>query len=128
MSDLAIYPLSEEHRMLRDAARDFAQKEIAPIAAQFDESGEFPYETIRKMGAMGFMGIEVPEEYGGAGMDTLAYVLAVEEISKPMPRTASSCRSTTRSTVTAFSNSAPKRKRRSSSRRLLPGKAVGAIP
>lgn len=82
MSDLAIYPLSEEHRMLRDAARDFAQNEIAPIAAEFDESGEFPYETIRKMGAMGFMGIEVPEEYGGAGMDALAYVLALEEISK----------------------------------------------
>ncbi|NWG34927.1 MAG: acyl-CoA dehydrogenase [Chloroflexi bacterium] len=68
--------------MIRDAARDFAQKEIAPIAAEFDESGEFPYKTIRKMGEMGFMGIEVPEEYGGAGMDTLAYVLALEEISK----------------------------------------------
>lgn len=82
MSDLAIYPLSDEHKMLRDAARDFAQKEIAPIAAEFDESGEFPYQTIQKMGQMGFMGIEVPEEYGGAGMDTLAYVLALEEICK----------------------------------------------
>ncbi|MCS6995286.1 MAG: acyl-CoA dehydrogenase [Anaerolineales bacterium] len=82
MTDLAIYPLSEEHRMLRDAARDFAINEITPIAAAFDESGEFPHETIRKMGAMGFMGIEVPEEYGGAGMDALAYVLALEEISK----------------------------------------------
>jgi alkylation response protein AidB-like acyl-CoA dehydrogenase len=68
--------------MIRDAARDFAQKEIAPIAAQFDESGEFPAATIKKMGAMGFMGIEVPETYGGAGMDTLAYVLALEEICK----------------------------------------------
>lgn len=82
MSDLAIYPLSDEHKMLRDAARDFAQNEIAPIAAEFDESGEFPYKTIQKMGEMGFMGIEVPEEYGGAGMDTLAYVLALEEICK----------------------------------------------
>lgn len=82
MTDLAIYPLSEEHSMLRDAARDFAINEITPIAAAFDESGEFPHETIRKMGAMGFMGIEVPEEYGGAGMDALAYVLALEEISK----------------------------------------------
>jgi alkylation response protein AidB-like acyl-CoA dehydrogenase len=82
MSELALYPLSDEHKMIRDAARDFAQKEIAPIAAEFDESGEFPYKTIRKMGEMGFMGIEVPEEYGGAGMDTLAYVLALEEISK----------------------------------------------
>ena len=82
MSELPIYPLSEEHKMLRDAARDFAQNEIAPIAAQFDESGEFPYETIKKMGDMGFMGIEIPEEYGGAGMDSLAYVLALEEICK----------------------------------------------
>ncbi|MCZ2127233.1 MAG: acyl-CoA dehydrogenase [Anaerolineales bacterium] len=82
MTDLPIYPLSREHKMLRDAARDFAEKEIAPIAAQFDESGEFPYKTIKKMGELGFMGIEVPEEYGGAGMDALAYVLALEEICK----------------------------------------------
>ncbi len=82
MTDLPIYPLSEEHKMIRDAAREFAQKEIVPIAAEFDESGEFPYKTIMKMGEMGFMGIEVPEDYGGAGMDTLAYVLALEEISK----------------------------------------------
>jgi len=81
MSD-ALFPLSEEHKMIRDAARDFAQNEIALIAAEFDESGAFPSETIKKMGAMGFMGIEIPEEYGGAGMDTLAYVLALEEICK----------------------------------------------
>jgi len=74
--------LSEEHEMIRMAARDFAIKEIAPIAAAFDETGDFPSETIKKMGAMGFMGIEVPEEYGGAGMDTMAYVLALEEICK----------------------------------------------
>ncbi len=81
MSD-ALFPLSNEHKMIRDAARDFARNEIAPIAAQFDESGEFPYETIKKMGEMGFMGIEVPEQYGGAGMDTMSYVLALEEICK----------------------------------------------
>jgi alkylation response protein AidB-like acyl-CoA dehydrogenase len=81
MSD-ALFPLSSEHRMIRDSARDFAQTEIAPIAAQFDDSGDFPYETVKKMGAIGFMGIEIPEQYGGAGMDTLAYVLALEEISK----------------------------------------------
>ncbi|NIW45349.1 MAG: acyl-CoA dehydrogenase [Gammaproteobacteria bacterium] len=68
--------------MIQQAARDFAQNEIAPIAEEFDHSGEFPMETIKKMGEMGFMGIEVPEEYGGAGMDTLAYVLALEEICK----------------------------------------------
>lgn len=74
--------LTDEHEMIRQAARDFAQKEIAPIAAEFDESGDFPVETIRKMGEMGFMGIEVPEEYGGAGMDSLAYAIALEEICK----------------------------------------------
>jgi alkylation response protein AidB-like acyl-CoA dehydrogenase len=82
MSGNGLFPLSEEHEMIRQAARDFAQNEIAPIAAEFDESGEFPIHTIRKMGEMGFMGIEVPEAYGGAGMDTLAYVLALEEICK----------------------------------------------
>jgi len=77
-----LFPLGPEHKMIRDAARAFARNEIAPIAAQYDESGEFPHSTIQKMGEMGFMGIEVPEEYGGAGLDTLAYVLALEEISK----------------------------------------------
>ena len=74
--------LTPEHEMIRQAAREFAQNEIAPIAAEHDESGEFPAQTIHKMGEMGFMGIEVPEEYGGAGLDTLSYVLALEEICK----------------------------------------------
>jgi alkylation response protein AidB-like acyl-CoA dehydrogenase len=82
MSELALYPLNEEQKMIRDAARDFAQNEIVPIAAEFDESGEFPHATMKKMGEMGFMGIEVSEEYGGAGLDTLSYVLALEEICK----------------------------------------------
>jgi alkylation response protein AidB-like acyl-CoA dehydrogenase len=74
--------ITEEHRMIQQAARDFARKEIAPIAERHDETGEFPIDTIRKMGELGFMGIEVPEEYGGVGMDTIAYVLALTEISK----------------------------------------------
>ena len=82
MTELPIYPLTDEHKMIRDGARDFAQKEISPIAAEHDESGEFPHATMKKMGELGFMGIEVPEEYGGAGMDALSYVLALEEISK----------------------------------------------
>ena len=82
MPGIALFSLSEEHEMIRQTARDFAQKEIAPAAVEFDETGKFPRETIQKMGDMGFMGIEVPEEYGGAGMDTLAYVLALEEICK----------------------------------------------
>lgn len=77
-----LFPFLKEHEMIRNAARDFAKNEISPIAAEFDESGEFPHRTVQKMGEMGFMGIEIPEEYGGAGMDTLSYVLALEEISK----------------------------------------------
>lgn len=82
MSSNFLFPFTEEHEMIRQTAREFAEKEIAPIAAEFDEFGEFPYDTIMKMGEMGFMGIEVAEEYGGVEMDTLSYVLALEEISK----------------------------------------------
>lgn len=74
--------LSPEHKMIRQAAREFAVNEIAPIAAEFDETGDYPIDTIRKMGVMGLMGVEVPEKYGGAGMDTISYVLALEEICK----------------------------------------------
>lgn len=74
--------MSKEHEMLLQAVRDFAQKEIVPIAEKLDELGDFPVETIKKMGEMGLMGIEVPEEYGGAGMDTLAYALTMVEIAK----------------------------------------------
>ncbi len=74
------FALTEEQRMIQDAAREFAQKEIAPIAAEFDHSGEFPAESIRKAGELGFMGVEVPEEYGGAGLDTIGYALMMEEV------------------------------------------------
>jgi alkylation response protein AidB-like acyl-CoA dehydrogenase len=74
--------LTDEQVMLQQAARKFAQEKIAPIAAEFDESGEFPIETIRAMGQLGLMGIEVPEEYGGAGGSLFMVTLAVEEISK----------------------------------------------
>jgi alkylation response protein AidB-like acyl-CoA dehydrogenase len=74
--------LNAEQKMIQEAARDFARNEIAKVAAHYDETGEFPLETIKKMGQLGFMGIEIPEEYGGAGLDTLAYVLVMEEICK----------------------------------------------
>ncbi|PJF34889.1 MAG: acyl-CoA dehydrogenase [Candidatus Thermofonsia Clade 1 bacterium] len=74
--------LSAEHEELRRVVREFARREILPVAAHYDETGEFPMAIVRKMGEMGLMGIEVPEEYGGAGMDTIAYVLTMEEIAK----------------------------------------------
>jgi alkylation response protein AidB-like acyl-CoA dehydrogenase len=81
MVDLTL-TLTEEHEALLQAVRGFAQKEIVPIAEKYDASGDFPLETVKKMGEMGLMGIEVPEEYGGAGMDTLAYVLSMIEIAR----------------------------------------------
>jgi len=74
------FELTEEQQMIQEAARDFAQSEIAPVAAAFDESGEFPLDTIRKAGELGFMGLEVPEEYGGAGIDAVGFALVIEEI------------------------------------------------
>ena len=76
------FELSEEHKMIRDAARDFAQNELLPGVIERDEYQAFPHEQIKKMGELGFMGMMVSPEYGGGGMDTVSYVLAMEEISK----------------------------------------------
>lgn len=74
------FQFSEEQLMIRDVARRIAQEKIAPTAAEFDRSGEFPLENIRLLGENGLMGIEVPEEYGGAGLDSIGYTLAMFEI------------------------------------------------
>jgi alkylation response protein AidB-like acyl-CoA dehydrogenase len=76
------FELSEEHKMIRDAARDFAQAELLPGVIERDETQTFPHEQIKKMGELGFLGMMVSPEYGGGGMDTISYVLAMEEISK----------------------------------------------
>jgi alkylation response protein AidB-like acyl-CoA dehydrogenase len=77
-----VFDLPEEHEALRDTVRDFAEREIAPVAAELDRTKSFPYEIVRKLGELGWMGIPFPEEYGGAGADTLAYALAVEELAR----------------------------------------------
>jgi len=74
--------LSDEQTMLRDMVRDFAQSEVKPLAAELDEECRFPHEIVEKMGELGLMGIIFPEEYGGAGMDTVCYAIAVEELSR----------------------------------------------
>jgi butyryl-CoA dehydrogenase len=76
------FRLNEEQQMMQRMVRDFAEKEIRPIAQEMDEKGEFPWEVIRKMGGLGLMGLPVPEEYGGCGADTITYAIAVEEISR----------------------------------------------
>jgi alkylation response protein AidB-like acyl-CoA dehydrogenase len=75
------FKLTDEQLMIQAATQDFAREQIAPIAAEFDRSGAFPGETIAMMGELGLMGIEVPEVYGGAGMDSVSYALAMIEIS-----------------------------------------------
>ena len=74
--------LNENHEFVRDTARRFAQERIAPIAAEIDEEARFPTETMKELGEMGFLGVMVPEQYGGAGFDTTSYALIIEEIAK----------------------------------------------
>src|SRR3970040_683685 len=74
--------LSPRQEMFRDMVRDFAAKEVAPRAAAVDAEARFPAQTIRMMGELGLMGVAIPAEYGGAGADTICYVIAIEEISR----------------------------------------------
>jgi butyryl-CoA dehydrogenase len=74
--------LKEEHLQVREMAKKFADEVVAPRACEIDEKEEFPTDVVKQMAALGFMGLPYPEKYGGAGMDTLAYAIAVEEISR----------------------------------------------
>ncbi|MBQ9334335.1 MAG: acyl-CoA dehydrogenase [Lachnospiraceae bacterium] len=76
------FSLSKEHEMVRTLFKEFAEKEVKPLAQEIDEQHRFPRETVDKMAKYGFMGIPVPKEYGGQGCDTLAYAMCVEELSK----------------------------------------------
>jgi butyryl-CoA dehydrogenase len=81
MEDYDAY-LDDHHRMMRDMVRDFAESEIAPVASEYDEKEAFPWETAAAMAELGLFGIPIPEEYGGAGMDLLASVIAIEELAR----------------------------------------------
>ncbi|PKO23744.1 MAG: acyl-CoA dehydrogenase [Chloroflexi bacterium HGW-Chloroflexi-1] len=76
------FNLNEEHRMLQGIVREFVEKEVAPRARHVDETGEFPWDTLRAMGKLGFLGLNVPEQYGGAGADALSAALLLEEIGR----------------------------------------------
>src|SRR5690554_922004 len=76
------FSLSEEHLMIRDAARDFARTELLPGVIERDNQQKFPAEQVKKMGELGFLGMMVDLKYGGGGMDTVSYVLVMEELSK----------------------------------------------
>jgi alkylation response protein AidB-like acyl-CoA dehydrogenase len=74
------FDLTQEQRAIRELAREFAEKEIAPVIGRFDEAHDFPHEIVRKLGGTGFLGALVPEEYGGAALEYVSYALAVEEL------------------------------------------------
>jgi len=76
------FTFDETQLMIQQTARDFAETELRPNVSERDEKEEFPYDAVKKMGELGFMGMKVAEKYGGAGLDTISYVLAMEEISK----------------------------------------------
>jgi short-chain 2-methylacyl-CoA dehydrogenase len=76
------FDLPEDHRLLRDTVREFAEQEVAPVAEELDRTHSFPYDIVRRLGELDLMGIPFPEEYGGAGGDSLAYALVVEELTR----------------------------------------------
>jgi alkylation response protein AidB-like acyl-CoA dehydrogenase len=76
------FNLSDDHRLIQSTVRDFARGEVAPVAEELDRTKSFPYEIVEKLGKLNLMGIPFPEEYGGGGGDTLAYALAVEELTR----------------------------------------------
>jgi len=77
-----LFDLSDDHRLIQETVRDFARNEVAPVAEELDREKRFPYEIVEKLGDLGLMGIPFPEEYGGAGGDSLAYAIAVEELTR----------------------------------------------
>ena len=76
------YDLSEEHELVRRTVRDFANERVAPVAEEIDREHRFPYELVAELAELGLMGMTIPEEYGGAGTDTLSYAIAVEELTR----------------------------------------------
>src|SRR3982750_3036043 len=76
------FDLPDDHELIRRTVRDFAEGEVAPVAEELDRTKAFPYAIVKQLGELGLMGIPFPEEYGGAGGDSLAYALAVEELTR----------------------------------------------
>src|SRR5579862_4905612 len=76
------FELSQDHRLLRNTVREFAEREVAPVAEELDRTHSFPYEIVRRLGELDLMGIPFPEQYGGAGSSSLAYALVVEELAR----------------------------------------------
>jgi short-chain 2-methylacyl-CoA dehydrogenase len=76
------FDLDQEHELVRSTVRDFAEERIAPVAEELDRQGRFPYELVSELAELGLMGMTIPEEYGGAGADTVSYAIAIEELTR----------------------------------------------
>ena len=76
------FALEPEHELIRETVRDFATQRVAPVAEALDREARFPYELVEALAELGLMGMTIPEEYGGAGTDTLSYAIAVEELTR----------------------------------------------
>jgi short-chain 2-methylacyl-CoA dehydrogenase len=76
------FDLSHEHELVRDTVREFAGEKVAPVAEELDREHRFPYDLVAQLAELGLMGMTVPEEYGGAGADTVSYAIAIEELTR----------------------------------------------
>jgi alkylation response protein AidB-like acyl-CoA dehydrogenase len=121
------FDLSDDHRLIRRTVREFAEGEVAPVAEELDRDKRFPYEIVRQLGELNLMGIPFPERYGGAGADTLAYAIAVEELTRVDSSVAiTMCAHTSLGTQPVYLFGTPEQKER-----LLPdltaGRKLGAF-
>jgi len=121
------FELNEEQRMIRKMVRDFAEKEIAPKAAELDETKEFPWETIRKMADLGLLGLPITEEYGGSGADTISYAIAVEEVARACGSTAITMASHTSLVATPLYEFGTEEQKRKYLVPLATGETLGAF-
>ena len=121
------FTLSKEHEMARTLFREFAEKEVKPLAQEVDETEEFPRATVEKMAKLGFLGIPVPKEYGGQGGDYLAYVMAIEEISKYSASVTSGMAAHSSLCAWPIYNFGTEEQKQRFLPELLTGKAIGAM-
>src|SRR2546429_5769320 len=76
------FDLDQEHELVRSTVREFAEQRVAPVAEELDRESRFPYDLVAELGELGLMGMTIPEEYGGAGADTVSYAIAIEELTR----------------------------------------------